>query len=229
MSCCSGFFSGCNGCNGGRPGAAWSYWVNTGIVSGGLFNSSVGCRPYSVPTCNHHTGDNRPNCTAIVDTPACTKQCRDGYSPDYTSDLRFGTKAYGIDGNVQQIQQEILTSGPVEADFNVYDDFPNYKSGVYVKTSDTLLGAHAIKIIGWGVENGVDYWLVVNSWYKLTLLDFYRYLTFAFYHGFSFLGIPTGAIKDTSRSVKVQMSVTLNLTSTLEHPSFKLQSILSCS
>ena len=27
-----------------------------------------------------------------------------------------------------------------------------------------MLGGHAIKILGWGVEGGVDYWLVANSW-----------------------------------------------------------------
>ena len=25
-------------------------------------------------------------------------------------------------------------------------------------------GGHAVKIIGWGVESGTDYWLVANSW-----------------------------------------------------------------
>lgn len=25
---------------------------------------------------------------------------------------------------------------------------------------------HAIKILGWGKENGVSYWLVANSWNK---------------------------------------------------------------
>ena len=27
-----------------------------------------------------------------------------------------------------------------------------------------MLGGHAVKIIGWGVEDGEDYWLVANSW-----------------------------------------------------------------
>lgn len=26
------------------------------------------------------------------------------------------------------------------------------------------MGGHAVKLIGWGVEYGVEYWLMVNSW-----------------------------------------------------------------
>jgi len=35
---------------------------------------------------------------------------------------------------------------------------------VYHHVTGALLGGHAIKIMGWGVENGTDYWLVANSW-----------------------------------------------------------------
>jgi cathepsin B len=27
-----------------------------------------------------------------------------------------------------------------------------------------MMGGHAIRILGWGVENGVPYWLAANSW-----------------------------------------------------------------
>ena len=27
-----------------------------------------------------------------------------------------------------------------------------------------MLGGHAVKIIGWGKENGQEYWVVQNSW-----------------------------------------------------------------
>jgi hypothetical protein len=35
---------------------------------------------------------------------------------------------------------------------------------VYKHTTGKPLGGHAIKILGWGTENGDDYWLVANSW-----------------------------------------------------------------
>lgn len=50
--------------------------------------------------------------------------------------------------------------GSVTAAFTVYEDFVNYKSGVYRHTSGSALGGHAVKIIGYGE----DYWIVNNSW-----------------------------------------------------------------
>lgn len=37
-------------------------------------------------------------------------------------------------------------------------------SGVYKHHSSEELGGHAIKMLGWGVENDTPYWLVANSW-----------------------------------------------------------------
>jgi cathepsin B len=40
-----------------------------------------------------------------------------------------------------------------------------YVGGVYELTADSFfVGGHAVKIIGWGTLNNVDYWLVANSW-----------------------------------------------------------------
>lgn len=36
--------------------------------------------------------------------------------------------------------------------------------GVYQHVVGKNLGIHAIKLLGWGVENGTEYWLVANSW-----------------------------------------------------------------
>lgn len=37
-------------------------------------------------------------------------------------------------------------------------------SGIYQRTTDDYEGGHAVKIVGWGVENDVKYWLIANSW-----------------------------------------------------------------
>lgn len=37
-------------------------------------------------------------------------------------------------------------------------------SGVYKHVAGKVLGGHAIRILGWGVENDTPYWLVANSW-----------------------------------------------------------------
>uniref|UniRef100_A0A0M3HJL1 Pept_C1 domain-containing protein n=1 Tax=Ascaris lumbricoides TaxID=6252 RepID=A0A0M3HJL1_ASCLU len=72
--------------------------------------------------------------------------------------------AYGVEDDVTSIQKEILTHGPVEVAFEVYEDFLMYDGGIYVHTGGKIGGGHAVKMLGWGVEQGVPYWLVANSW-----------------------------------------------------------------
>ncbi|KAK5640500.1 hypothetical protein RI129_011311 [Pyrocoelia pectoralis] len=152
------------GCNGGYPGSAWSYWVRHGIVSGGQFGTEQGCRPYEIAPCEHHVNGSRLPCSGEGPTPPCKEQCRKGYPIPYKKDLHHGKKSYSVASDVKSIQVEIMKNGPVEAAFSVYEDFVNYKSGVYKHVQGQELGGHAIRILGWGVENDTPYWLVANSW-----------------------------------------------------------------
>lgn len=54
----------------------------------------VGCRPYTIPPCEHHVNGTRPPCQGETDTPKCVEQCIDGYSPSYTKDKYFGKLSY---------------------------------------------------------------------------------------------------------------------------------------
>jgi len=70
-----------------------------------------------------------------------------------------------------------------------------YKSGVYKHVTGEYLGGHAIKIVGWGVENGVDYWLVANSWdYGFGLKGF-----FMIQRGTDECGIEDGCVAGTPK------------------------------
>ncbi|XP_064095446.1 cathepsin B-like isoform X2 [Macrobrachium nipponense] len=161
VSCCHlcGF-----GCNGGFPGAAFQYWVHSGIVSGGAFNSTQGCQPYEIAPCEHHVSGPRPKCAEGGSTPKCHKNCESNYVVDYESDLHHGSKHYSVDKDETQIKYDIMTNGPVEGAFTVYVDFLHYKSGVYQHTHGLPLGGHAIRVLGWGEEDGTPYWLCANSW-----------------------------------------------------------------
>lgn len=59
---------------------------------------------------------------------------------------------------------EISANGPIVASFTVYDDFRTYKNGVYWHKTGGVAGGHAIRIIGYGIDNGVKYWNIANSW-----------------------------------------------------------------
>jgi hypothetical protein len=60
--------------------------------------------------------------------------------------------------------QAIVAGGPVETAFDVYSDFENYVSGIYHNVKGEPVGGHAVRIVGWGVDGGVKYWKVANSW-----------------------------------------------------------------
>ena len=65
------------------------------------------------------------------------------------------------------MKDAVFTHGPVSIAFQVVSDFRNYYSGVYsssdCKNSETDVN-HAVVAVGYGNEDGKDYWLVKNSW-----------------------------------------------------------------
>lgn len=46
----------------------------------------------------------------------------------------------------------------------VTEEFENYTGGIFNDTTGANTTNHAISIVGYGVENGVKYWLGRNSW-----------------------------------------------------------------
>lgn len=129
------------GCGGGYIQNAWAYLESTGIPP-------ESCFPYTSGT----TGKSG-SCT---DEPAACKTERYGCRKD----TQF------LCTTADEIKSEIHRRGPMETRFDVYSDFMNYKTGVYVHRGGQKEGGHAIKILGWGhdQETGLDYWLCANSW-----------------------------------------------------------------
>ena len=138
--------------------------MHKGLVSGGPYGSDQGCQPYAIAPCEHHVNGTRGPCAGGGKTPKCEKTCEKSYTVPYAKDKHFGKTSYSVRKNVDEIRREIFENGPVEAAFSVFEDLLSYKDGVYQHVHGKMLGGHAIRILGWGVENGTPYWLVANSW-----------------------------------------------------------------
>jgi cathepsin B len=167
-----------DGCGGGFLDATWSY-VKKGSVTGGNQGDTgpLGggfCSEFSLPHCHHHGPQGQDPYPAegsagcpTQSSPKCSKKCDSSAKPPHDDYAKDGYKFTGpiqSYSNEAAIQNAIMTAGPVETAFTVYADFENYVSGVYKKTSSQVLGGHAVRIVGWGVDSGTKYWKVANSW-----------------------------------------------------------------
>ncbi|KAF7257285.1 hypothetical protein EG68_05422 [Paragonimus skrjabini miyazakii] len=162
LSCCHTCGSGCEG---GFPSVAWDYWTVSGIVTGGSMEQQTGCQPYPFPTCSHHGEGQRPPCPEEdYETPECLTECQKGYPKKFADDKYFGRTSYNVPDTEKDIMYELMKNGPMEAAFLVFEDFLNYKEGIYHHVAGRYLGGHAVRLLGWGVENGTKYWLLANSW-----------------------------------------------------------------
>mmetsp|Transcript_68501 Transcript_68501/g.135377 ORF Transcript_68501/g.135377 Transcript_68501/m.135377 type:complete len:432 (+) Transcript_68501:74-1369(+) len=168
-----------DGCDGGDINTPWDYIKESGAVSGGQYKGTGPfgkgmCQDYSLPHCHHHgpqkddpyPAEGAPGCPS-QHSPQCPTTCDSDAAAPHKD---FAVDKYSFKGEVQaaegpaDIKRMIMAGGPVETAFTVYSDFENYDSGIYHHVTGSMAGGHAVKIVGWGVESGVKFWKVANSW-----------------------------------------------------------------
>jgi len=178
------FCSSSDGCGGGQIDTPWNYIKESGAVSGGQYQGTGPfgkgmCSDFSLPHCHHHgpqgsdpyPAEGKPGCSS-QSSPSCPKTCDSGAAAPHNSFLtdkysftgKTVTAGGFFGGGVAGVKKLIMAGGPVETAFTVYSDFENYAGGIYHHVSGGAAGGHAVKIVGWGSEGGVNYWKVANSW-----------------------------------------------------------------
>jgi len=135
------------GCDGGFEYLVSKYGEDFGIVP---------------ETCFPYTGTNS----------ACSRMCANHEQQKrYFTNYQYVGGYFGACSELG-IMEEIYTNGPTVVSFEVYSDFFSYHGGIY---SHTKLKSnvnpweetnHSVLCVGWGVENGIKYWIAKNSWGK---------------------------------------------------------------
>ena len=133
-----------NGCEGGKNEPSWRDLMEIGTVP-------ESCLPL------------------IRFGKTCTGRCSDGTAMPKVTKTKNIYSPWGETNKtcVEAIQREIMEHGPVYSSFIVFDDwqdYTNWPNPIYHRSQTAKrVGGHAVRIIGWGTENGEDYWLIANS------------------------------------------------------------------
>jgi cathepsin B len=160
------------GCNGGFTEDGFDFISDNGV-------KTASCAPFI----NETEGFCRTNCVSPSEAP---------------TEYWCGFSQY-IDSNITKIQAELFSHGSISAVFEVFEDFFQYKSGVYRHVTGSYAGLHAVTLMGWGTENGEDYWLVKNSWgYSFGLDGYFKIARGLEVNGCNFEGGLTAATPQKS-------------------------------
>jgi cathepsin B len=157
LECCDDCNAGSgNGCRGGIPSFAYKHARDIGLVSGDLVSVTGGkCKPYFLDIAKRFSNI----------APACSNECTNptSYNVPYNSDLTKIT-SYSLGKGEDSMIAALNNGGTVAISMTVYQDLYSYKSGIYKYVTGRILGGHSVRLIGYGVENGEDYWLMANTW-----------------------------------------------------------------
>jgi len=127
---------GANGCNGAAPHAYVKWSKESGQ---GLMHESV--YPYK---------NNNPTYT-------CPNL------PTYNQGAGVSDYYYTYSGDEETLKSLVARHGAVVTSVNADGPFMDYGGGVFAGCSSDQTN-HAVTVVGYGNENGEDYWLVKNSW-----------------------------------------------------------------
>lgn len=132
-------------CDGGNPGGVYEYIHKHGIPDETCQNYEAvngECRPLGIcETCMPGSG-----CSAV-----------DKHPTYWVGD--FG----GVRG-ADNMKAEIYKRGPIGCGIDATKKLEEYTGGIFSEFTLLPLINHEVSVVGWGVENGVEFWYMRNSW-----------------------------------------------------------------
>ena len=77
------------------------------------------------------------------------------------------TQSYLPRNNEPNMKEVLFNTGPLYVILHASNELQSYRSGIYQDSRKYCNGRspnHAVLLIGYGNQNGVDYWIIKNSW-----------------------------------------------------------------
>jgi len=134
-------------CNGGNPSGVYRYIKKNGIPD---------------ETCQNYQAINSP--AGDKDLHTCENCSPTDGCWQVTDYPKYGVSSYGSAKGADAMKQQIYTYGPIGGGIDVTDGFEAYTGGIYSEKKFLIMINHEISVVGWGVENGVEFWIGRNSW-----------------------------------------------------------------
>jgi len=132
-------------CNGGSQGETYAWIHKNGIVE-------ESCQPYQAknglpctPYCKTYWGPNK----AVQEVK------------NYTL---WKVSEYGSVSGEEKMKAEIYARGPIACSIDATSKLEAYTGGIFEENELLPIPNHVVSVVGWGTENGVDYWIARNSW-----------------------------------------------------------------
>ncbi|CAN7114685.1 unnamed protein product [Brassica rapa subsp. narinosa] len=126
--------------------------------------TNTGCDGGAAANAFQYNVERKVNYQAAYPYRGTQGKCR--YEPLLVGKL---IKSYGVGVGFDEnkLKQWVASIGPVTVGFHVTNSFAFYEEGVYTsdECGDTTEDLnHFMLVVGYGVEDGVPYWLIQNSW-----------------------------------------------------------------
>jgi len=128
-------------------------------------NGAWGCSGAYPHAYNKWAADNEVEFASEETYPYTARQ---GTCPSEITALNQGAKVSGsyftYGGNEELLKQLVYEHGAVLVAIHVDGGLQNYGGGIYSGCAANVGINHGVAVVGYGTENGKDYWLFKNSW-----------------------------------------------------------------
>lgn len=150
-------FNGEGTCEGGMPAKAYSYIKKNGIPD-------QTCQIYEAADKGGSRGNDCDEKCVCETCHSTNSSFTPGECEAVTTQQMYYVSEFGSVKGADKMKAEIFARGPIGCGIAADDAFEAYTGGIYSESKRINMVNHEISIAGWGVEDGVEYWIGRNSW-----------------------------------------------------------------